>query len=324
MLPLKSLRGLRLPKFRSSTKTEQILWDRLDRCGLDFRQPMIELIERYGSKPAIWSEQLEICTLESKLDFIPGLAHPPAFQFGPETDLLKPPNALFCVVQASPDHRINYAKAIAALRPLFGEGTVGKASNTASRDWQFGHATLSCTVWPPQSQAPGRNRRHEVFPETKTEASIWISPAYRTNLPQRFIEDCKTARVLPAPAAPPKRLIAVGALTYNWPSALPEFETGLYLSANEQTLIKRITPTLIDILPRPWIRAVCLARITGGRGGQEAILTLKYSPSGQVERAARTMTLCDMYGDPHALDAFANEVSARLNLPVEIIEGPQD
>ncbi|MEM9583662.1 MAG: hypothetical protein AAGA08_11150 [Pseudomonadota bacterium] len=314
----------RFPKLRPSPTSEALLWDRLDRCGIAFRAPMADLIDRYGAKPAIWSDQLDICILHDADPFIAGLAHPPAFQFSQDTDLLQPPSALFCAVQASPDHRINYAKAIAALKPHFGEGTVGTAANTASRSWQFGHATLSCTVWPPEAQSPARNTRHEIFPETRTEASIWMSPAYRTHPPPDLLAACACPALLPCPALPPKRLIAVGALTYDWPAEIEELPCGLYLSESGDSLLKQTRTGLIDILPRDWMRQIALARITGGRGGQEAIVTIEYSPSGQPDLPPQTMTLCEIYGDPNALDAFANDLAQRLDLPVDIYEGPQD
>ncbi|MDA8746746.1 hypothetical protein N9M66_00885 [Litoreibacter sp.] len=303
---------------------EAPLWDRLDACGVAFRTPMAQLIEQYGSSPSVWSGQLDICTLTNTTPFIAGLAHPPAFQFSPDTDLTAPPRDLFCAVQANPDHRINYAKAIAALVPLFGNGIVGTASNTASRDWRFGHATLSCTVWPPDAQSSGRNTRHEVFPETITEASIWIAPAYRPAMTAEQLDWCDTATHLPAPGKPPERYLKVGGLTFDWPQTLAPLDQGLYLCQDDAALLKQITPGLIDILPRAWMRGIALDRITSGRGGKEAILSIRYAPSGQTELPTKTMALCDLYGDPNALDGFAEEISQRLELPIDIYEGPMD
>ena len=151
-----------------------------------------------------------------------------------------------------------------------------------------------------------------------------MSPAYRTHPPPDLMAACATAAPLPCPAPPPKRLIAVGALTYDWPAEIEELPCALYLSESGDSLLKQTRTGLIDILPRDWMRQIALARITGGRGGQEAIVTIEYSPSGQPDLPPQTMTLCEIYGDPNALDAFANDLAQRLDLPVEIYEGPQD
>ena len=314
----------RISRLRKAPQTEAALWDHLDTCGIDFRASMADLITRYGSAPAVWSEKLDICVMADAAPFIPGLAHPPAFQFSPASDLSAPPRDFFCAVQASPDHRINYAKAIAALVRKFGDGTVGTASNTASRDWQFGHASLSCTVWPPDSQQPGRNTRHEIFPETITEAAIWMAPAYRVPLSKTQLAQCSNATLLPTPTPPREKMIPVGQLTHDWPSTLPPLDPGLYLSTKDAALLKQTTPGLIDILPRTWMHDISLDRITGGRGGREAIATLRYGPPEQPDLPSRSMTLCDLYGDPNALDAFANALCERLSLPLDVYEGPMD
>ena len=43
------------------TKSDQILWDALDRWGLPFRSTTSELIRLHGSKPSDWIEGYRIC-----------------------------------------------------------------------------------------------------------------------------------------------------------------------------------------------------------------------------------------------------------------------
>ncbi len=303
---------------------EAPLWDHLDACGIPFRTPMADLISQYGSYPIGWSEALDTCTPQGHAQFIAGLAHQPTFQFSRDTDLLVPANYFFCAVQESADHRLNYAKAIHALVGLFGKGEPSSTSNTVAREWRFGHARLSCTVWPPERQDKGRNSRHDMFPETITEASITFTPAWRPPLSAEERAYCETAQPLDLGAHQSAAYGPVGPLTRDWPGDLASLPLGPAFAQDDAALLCATAPGLVDIVPRSWITAIALDRITGGRGGMEALVKLKFARSGQTHLPESWITLAYAHGDPHALDAQAEQLAARLGLEIKLYEGPSD
>ena len=173
----------RLPRFLTSRSREDDpqeapLWAHLDRCGLGFRTPMAELIAAHGAHPIGWTPDLDICMPPCAKPLFAGLDHPPSFRFDAATDLSQPPALFHAALRASPDHRVNYARAIKALCDLFGEGEYSATQRSSGREWRFGRAWLRCEVHPPELQPNTPNLRHEMFPKSRVEAAISFAPAW--------------------------------------------------------------------------------------------------------------------------------------------------
>lgn len=162
---------------RGGGLTEVRLWDRLDKCGINFRAPMSELIARYGCHPLGWADGIDICPMEGARPFVDGQTDPMVFDFTDQTDLSKPPPLLRCAVRNSPDFRINYARAIAGLVKHFGEGEDDTHDNAVGRLWQMGPARVTCHVIPPDRVDPAiPSKRNAMFPDRAVEAAILIVP----------------------------------------------------------------------------------------------------------------------------------------------------
>jgi hypothetical protein len=161
--------GSRVPEAR--------LWAQLDRCEINFRAPMADLIAAHGTHPLGWAEDVDICFLADAKPLVKGQADPVAFEITPGTDLGQPPATLRCAVRQQQDFRLNYAHAISALVRLFGEGEEATTETAVGRRWSFGRARLSCFVFPPDRAPEARNsRRNQMFPDRAFEAAIHIEP----------------------------------------------------------------------------------------------------------------------------------------------------
>ncbi len=162
---------------RNTGTPEARLWTRLERCGVDFRTPMADLVARYGRHPIGWADGIDICPLEDARPFVNGQTDPMVFDFTPQTDLSKPPVLLRCAVRNTPDFRINYAHAIAQLVKFFGEGEDDTHKGAVGRCWQMGTARVTCHVIPPDRVDPTMpSRRNAMFPDRAVEAAILIAP----------------------------------------------------------------------------------------------------------------------------------------------------
>lgn len=156
---------------------EAPLWDHLDRCGVPFRAPMSELIATHGTHPLGWADNVDICLLEGAKPFVTGQTDPMVFDITAQTDLTLPPPALRCAVRETGDFRLNYARAIAALVRLFGDGNEASTQAAVGRRWSFGRAHLSCFVIPPDRAPKAQHsRRNQMFPDRAQEAAIHIEP----------------------------------------------------------------------------------------------------------------------------------------------------
>ena len=139
---------------------------------------MQDLIARHGSFPSTWDRDADACICEGTKPFIQVQDQPLTFQFGTGTDLSAPPAMLWCAVDANPDHRLNYAKAVYALVKLFGDGEAHSGKDCTYRLWQFGRAQLTCTVYPPDKNA-WRDTPHERSERDRVKASICIIPHWQ-------------------------------------------------------------------------------------------------------------------------------------------------
>lgn len=157
---------------------EAPLWDHLDRCGIDFRASAGALAARYGTHPLGWANDIDICLLEDADAFLRDQADPIAFELPAAIDLAAPPPLFRCAVRATGDFRLNYARAIAALVKLFGQGQETPTDLKVARTWTFGQASVECFVIPPDRlEGSPPSKRNLMFPDRATEATIHIVPA---------------------------------------------------------------------------------------------------------------------------------------------------
>lgn len=295
---------------------EAPLWDRLDACGIAFRAPMAELITRHGSFPSPWGSQCEACVIGSTTPFIDGEGQQAAFEFADDADMTAPPLQILCSVAASPDHRLNYAKAVHALVKLFGEGEVHSGETSTSRVWRLGHAWLACTVYPPEKNVH-LDAPHPRPEAERVAAALRITPSWRTPLSDEEAAWCAQADPLgpPWPAEAASRLITP--LTRDLPQDAGLL-SGPAITPDGAALVMIRADGLCDILPAAQIETVELRRITAGRSGPSASVSLGYQPakaSAQYPKQPRRyFNLAYLPGDAAALDGAAKGLAARLGV----------
>ena len=162
---------------KNTSSTEQVLWDYLDKCGIEFRDKKEDLINKYGSRESGWSKSLDYCELKAKHPFIEHLAHPIVFQFRPRLAQDIHATTFQGYIRKSDNAHENYDLALTQLTNLFGQGTENSVSNT-SHLWQFGLAKVKIFISPPNPNTETTNSRHLAIPGSSTECAIYIETAY--------------------------------------------------------------------------------------------------------------------------------------------------
>lgn len=305
---------------------EAPLWNHLDACGIPFRTASQDLIAEFGTFPLVWTPSLDACSIEGKKPFIPNLANPLTFKLHKGLDPDSPPTDFSTAVQATDDHRLNFAKAISGLRAAFGPGDVASASNTVARRWRFGWAEIRCTTWPPENQDNrGLNSRHKMFPETITEAQISVIPGWRPPLTDQEAAWCRTAQALapelPGPQEHPFRPIRPQ--TRDWPDGVQAFSGPLALSEDKAAILWHAAPGLINIVPVAVCHSLHLDRIEASRSSAAASLMIHFEdlPS---RTTGRTRRIVSRGGALDGLDALAEDLAKATNLPLTSYTGPMD
>ncbi|PTX55414.1 hypothetical protein C8N43_0048 [Litoreibacter ponti] len=301
---------------------EAALWDHLDACEIPFRAPLSDWIDRYHLSPSVWSEGLDYCIPDDVAPFFPGLDAPLHAQVYEVADLAAPPDYLWCALRGDGDHRLNYAGALARLTKIFGKGAETSSSNTVSREWRFGLARLSCTVWPPEKQSYGQNDRHRLFPDTITEASVAIHPAWRAPLSAEEHAACAAAKPIWADPSPTPGANIIR-FSRDWPSDAATLPPGLALAGQDMLLSIR-SPDIADLFPRTLMRELHLVRLTPARGGSMASLSLRLSAQLRDGPGEINRTVASVSGDHAALDAVAETLAKALDLPLDTCTGPSD
>ena len=299
-----------------SRQPEDALWAHLDACGIPFRAPVTDWVAQMHLTTSGWSDGLDYCIPDTQTPLITGLDAAVRAQVSDQTDYDAAPNYLWGAVQGAGDHRLNYAKAIAGLTHLFGKGDETSASNTVSREWRFGLARVSCTAWPPGKQDRGRNDRHTLFPETVEEALIAIHPAWRPALTEAELAACAKATSLWADPSPRDHPPLTGR-SRDWATTLPQ---GLALTPRGDLLVVR-AKGIVDIYLAGRISALKLDRLTPARGGSEAYLSVVITTAGRSGPTDRTCEIASIWGPYDGLDVLAEDLSAKLALPLDTWTG---
>lgn len=317
---MKSLKRLfsRRAVLKDAATAEAHFWDYLDACGIPFRTPMVDLITRHGSFPTPFVAGSETCIIEGAQPFVAGQDRPPFFQFSARTDISAVPERLWCAVDANPDHRLNYAKAIHALVQLFGEGEVRSGGDSTARHWNLGHAQLSCTVYPPEKNL-WRDTPHERPQRDRVKASICIVPNWRLPVSPQETTWLATAEDVLGTLPDSRQTATITPLTRDLPAGT-QLAPGVAFApgngADKGGAILRLRADgLVDILPQARAETVELHRVTAGRGGVSATLSLGYTAPGAPQDQPRQMLTLSYVSDAaHALDGAADRLAAKLNL----------
>lgn len=311
---MKSLKRLfaRASKGGSGAPPETPLWDHLDACGIAFRAPMQDLIARHGSFPSPWERSSDACVFGGTAPFLTGEDRPATFQFTASSDLSAPPERFWCTVDANPDHRLNYAKAVHALVRLFGQGEVHSGNDSTSRNWRFGHAQLSCTVRPPEKNQ-WRDTPQLRADRDRVMASICVVPNWRPAVTPQEAQWCASALPLRIDHPLTEWSAHITSLTRDLPGTL-NLAPGPYFAPNDAAYMFVQGGGLIDILPRQDICTVELLRVTSGRGGPAATLSLSYQPGSDERLPRKLVRVAHMSGKASAFDALAEQLATRLGL----------
>jgi hypothetical protein len=215
---------------------------------------------------------------------------------------------------------LNFAKAIAELTKVFGKGKASSASNTVAREWVFGLAQISCTVWPPDQQHGGRNDRHLKFPNSIEEASIAIRPAWRAPLSDEDYDICAKASshwATPTPVQTLEFYPGVTKYSRDWPKSLRALPQGIALTPEGDLLLTR-TQGIVDIFTAGEVTALELNRLTPARGGAEAYLDVKVTVNCRDGIAQQSRPIASIFGNTMGLDTCATELAGKLGLPLDI------
>ena len=297
---------------------EAPLWSFLDACGIPFRAPIRDWVSQMHLTHSGWSEGLDYCIPPQQTPLIDGLDVPLRAQVTEYTNYDQAPEYLLGAIQGPNDHRLNYAKGVAQLSALFGKGSEASDANTVSREWRFGLARVTCTVWPPAKQSGGPNSRHQMFPETREEAAIAIHPAWRPPLSKSERDACATAAQLwaaPHPSSPS----LITAKSRDWPAAVKPLQQGLALTSNGDLLHVQAAGVVV-IYPRHAVTGLQLDRITAGRGGAGSylrVVTQIQTREGPRESSQEVASCRSTAG----LDEISENLAQRLDAPLTTWSG---
>ena len=279
--------------------SDQVLWDHLDHCAIDFRSSQSDLIKRYGTRPSGWAEGLQYCEFQSARPFIAGFAHPLVFQFSETTDLRPPPSYCVGFVRASGDVFENFQTAVHQLEGLFGSGVDVSSSNTRSRLWVFGSAQVRATVFPPRLNR-AKNSRHDAIEGSATECSVAIEPAYcpeLSNQERAQIESYSALFLNKTSGSGDHSLHVIGEMR-RYAQVTAPIDPGFGLNKEALHLIQIIDAERLNILPKEWIESVQYTQIRPAKGGGGITLDVMYKPDGEAGSRPRWISLIrDDFGE---------------------------
>ncbi|SFR44694.1 hypothetical protein [Litoreibacter janthinus] len=310
------------PFRHKSSLPEARLWNHLDACAIPFRAPLGDWVAQMHLTASGWSDGLDYCIPDTQTPLFAGLDVPVRAQISEYTNFDAPPDYLWGAVQGAKDHRLNYAKALAGLTKVFGKGTASSASNTVSRNWSFGLARVSCTVWPPNKNRHGTNSRHQMFPETIEEASIAIYPAWRPPLEEAEFAACATATNFWIDPEPHQRA-NLTSRSRDWPTTLPQLPQGLSMTPRGDLLVT-CPLGIVDIYKAGRVKALKLDRLTPARGGACAHLNAVTTVTARDGPIDKPRGIATLGARSDGLDAVAQDLAAKLGVPLDIWTGAND
>ena len=300
---------------------EDKLWEILDRSGIDFRQTKAKLIDIFGHRNCGWTTDLDICEIREVLPLIAGLTNSFMFQYQPNENLATPPGTLFSYVRSSSDARKNYSLAVEKLTVLFGVGKDSSVSNTISRSWDFGLASITAVAFP--LNLPGNeieNTRHQLIAGSRTECTVSITPAWRTSLKDSNIKKVESYKAIYATPKNQNYKPEICDLSFELDPNTAVPNRGFGFSSDNSILIQFPGERIVNLLPVSWIVALSCHNSLVARGAGGAYLSVTYFAEGKKNGARVTRTIAAIEGEPHSLDKLAEKLKKKLGVPLEITE----
>lgn len=212
------------------------------------------------------------------------------------------------------DARSNLAQVTAAIAAVLGQGRDVSVSNTIAREWRFGRAVISATVWPPEWN-PGPNSRHAADPGAATECRLAIAPGWQPPLSAGQIDQLRAMRplgwapVIDAWHAP---------FLSDWPCGVGRMRPAIG-PAPDGALVIAARPALCVVLPPDRLCAIAHHRATPARGGGWQTVSVELAGPGW-----RGLTV--LRGDAHSplAGARAQALAKALRLPLRRSEAPDE
>ncbi len=236
-----------------------------------------------------------------------------------------PPLTLFGHVRTHTTSKANFELACQELEALFGVGHDNSASNTMSRRWDFGLASVTATVFPPALNRQFRpNSRHDTDPDSETDCTLTIVPAWRdpvTDTEQKWLFSYNPMfAAVPGDAQP---LVVIQSYTVDWPGRKLPPLPGFGLSKDGAALLHIPALGLINILPRNWMTTVERNSLLPARGPGEASINIRFQPGGQ-DHLESSLAIAARVGDPYVFDDLAQDLANKLDLPLRLHEQLND
>lgn len=295
---------------------EQPLWDYLDDCGIEFRQPKSALKQTYGSHQHEWLAGSQMVSLASPRPFLNGLAYPISFQFDSGADLADIPRYFTAYMRQSDDIYQNYNDAVAQLSALFGPGADVAATNVDARQWRFGLARVSATIWPP-SRNPGlaTNQRYQHIPGSMSECAIVVETGY----------------CIAPHAAEREALSSYSELSATHPAYdthltglsrrhAGQCQAGFGVDNNKRFLIRYDQAQTVQMLPIEWIQQVEYVQLTPAKGAGGISIGVAYQPPAYSKPGF--LRLLEAPFEPGAYRSVALNLSQHLSVPLADLEMP--
>lgn len=306
------------------SKSQNLLWQHLDKLDIEFRSPKAYLIGKFGSEPCGWTDNVDLCVLQSERPFLDGLARPLSFIFDPKWDQSAPPHLLNAYNRSSDDAAANFRLSTEKLDAIFGMGIDNSASNTVSRVWSFTKGSVVATIFLPQLN-PGPNSRHEKIAGSATECSIQIVTGYSCPISYRVLNALKQSPVfwrIPEDALP-YRFKQMGRGTeLSVPQAQGPAIGVLKIGTDPDLLFFSTTSETVDVLNLDWVVSVRYTTINPARGAGGIVLAIPYRPQGRRDVPEKHLNIVDA---PYAEGAYHDLAIALADaLSVQLFHYEQD
>lgn len=306
------------------SKPHNLLWQYLDYIGIEFRSSKIDLIGKFGSEPCGWTDNVDVCVLQSESPFLDGLVRPLSFIFDPKWDQSATPNLLNAYVRSSDDAVANFRISTEKLDAVFGKGTDNSASNTVSRVWSFTKGSVVATIFPPQLN-PGSNSRHEKVAGSATECSIQIITGYSSPISYRVLNALKQSPVfwrIPEDALPYRFKEMRRDTELFVPQAQGPAIGILKIGKDPDLLFFSTTSETVDVLNLDWVVSVRYTKINPARGAGGIVLAIPYRPQGRRDVPEKHLNIVDA---PYVEGAYHDLAIALADaLTVQLLQDEQD
>lgn len=296
--------------------SQAALWAVLDDAAVPFRDPVGDLVTRYGTRHAVWTDAFTYCDLPEGKAFLPDLAHGFSCRIASHVDVTRAPVTLEGDVRTSDTAETNYALVLDRLTGLWGPPGTVETNNALTSIWADGYCTVTVRVFPPQLNTfMGNNDRHRLVPGSATECTINIRPDWWPPLSQQEQNWIAAWRAdatfpLPHPAAFWDTTSRPLPKSHRPPAPgqgfLPDASVYVYVTDQMRAVF----------VERANVRHIRHDILTPARGGGGSEVSISYVPSGRADgRISSLSVLSGRYDDP-THPGIANQLAARFGVSV--------